>query len=63
MVCRIFFLFFRVNLLNLFQIGAFDPVSYEWTDGIASRIFRIFAVDPSLTRKWVKNSFLIGQFL
>lgn len=33
--------------------GQFDPVSYEWTDGIASRIFRNFAVDTSIHRKWV----------
>ena len=34
--------------------GAFDPISYEWTDGIASTIFRNFGMDPSENRKWVK---------
>lgn len=33
--------------------GAFDPVSYEWTDGIAATIYRNFATDPSENRKWV----------
>jgi dynein heavy chain, axonemal len=33
--------------------GAFDPISYEWTDGIASTIFRRFASDTSKDRKWV----------
>lgn len=33
--------------------GAFDPISYEWTDGIASTIFREFAVDTKLDRKWL----------
>lgn len=35
--------------------GAFDLVSYEWTDGVASTIFRNFASDPSPNRKWVPN--------
>ncbi|XP_055378973.1 dynein axonemal heavy chain 12 [Condylostylus longicornis] len=33
--------------------GAFDSVSYEWTDGIVATIFRAFAMDSSLNRKWV----------
>ena len=37
--------------------GAFDPVSYEWTDGIASTLFRNFVNDPSSDRKWVTFMF------
>ncbi|XP_049547176.1 dynein axonemal heavy chain 12 [Anopheles darlingi] len=33
--------------------GAFDPISYEWTDGIASTIFRRQATDTSPDRKWL----------
>lgn len=33
--------------------GAFDPISYEWTDGIASTMFRNYANDPSPDRKWI----------
>ncbi|EAA13034.3 AGAP011441-PA [Anopheles gambiae str. PEST] len=33
--------------------GAFDPISYEWTDGIASTIFRGHAMDTSADRKWL----------
>uniref|UniRef100_A0AAG5DIP6 Dynein heavy chain hydrolytic ATP-binding dynein motor region domain-containing protein n=1 Tax=Anopheles atroparvus TaxID=41427 RepID=A0AAG5DIP6_ANOAO len=33
--------------------GAFDPISYEWTDGIASTIFRRHAMDTTPERKWL----------
>lgn len=39
--------------------GAFDAISYEWTDGIASTIFRNFAIDASENRKWVHTTTVI----
>lgn len=43
--------------------GAFDPVSYEWTDGVASTIFRNFSSDPSPNRKWVFSMHLIVIYI
>ncbi len=46
--------------------GAFDPLSLEWVDGVASTMFRNFVVDESPNRKWVsmtllfKNGFCIN---
>lgn len=33
--------------------GQFDPISYEWTDGVIATSFRSFVIDPSTDRKWV----------
>jgi dynein heavy chain, axonemal len=33
--------------------GAFDPISYEWSDGVAANLFRTYAQDSSPDRKWV----------
>lgn len=33
--------------------GQFDTISYEWSDGIASTMFRKYATDPSPDRKWI----------
>ncbi|KAK5645094.1 hypothetical protein RI129_006394 [Pyrocoelia pectoralis] len=33
--------------------GQFDPISYEWFDGVVATCFRNFVMDTSLDRKWV----------
>ncbi|KAL6443837.1 hypothetical protein ACFW04_001708 [Cataglyphis niger] len=33
--------------------GSFDPLSYEWTDGVLANTFREYAQSASLERKWI----------
>ncbi|XP_050466815.1 dynein axonemal heavy chain 3 isoform X2 [Cataglyphis hispanica] len=33
--------------------GSFDPLSYEWTDGVLANTFREYAQSVSLERKWI----------
>ncbi|CAG9861035.1 unnamed protein product [Phyllotreta striolata] len=33
--------------------GQFDPISYEWFDGVIAVYFRQFSFDPSPNRKWM----------
>ena len=33
--------------------GAFDPISYEWTDGVVATCFRRFVQEDTTDRKWI----------
>lgn len=33
--------------------GSFDPISYEWFDGVVATYFRRFVMDTSSDRKWI----------
>lgn len=33
--------------------GQFDPISYEWYDGVVATSFRNFVTDPCSDRKWI----------
>lgn len=43
--------------------GEFNPVSYEWSDGVAAQLFRSLAKDASSDRKWVGSVIVICKSL